>query len=489
MKQVKVPRTTSRAVLYGRYSRLGTRDRASLITLDQQFDEATKIAKAKGSKVVAREQDENRSGGSMNREGLQRALAMIDSGEADTLIVSRLSRLARSVPDTFSILERVAEANGRVIAGDLDIDTSTPHGRLMLTLFAAFVEFERELKRSDFAEATSRSLDNGVKIGRAPVGYVKETRSRLVPVAEATDEQVKKAKTRREYGDAVVAVFEMRAARKPWREVRDRWHEITGEWKAIPTLVSIVSNRTYVGELVYGDRVEVDVHPALVDRETFDAAQTEPGDAKLRAPRGEGSLLAGVVYCGTCGRRMTSGRSGGGNGGQPVYVCQRRQGKGNGTCAAPVSIARERLDAYVVERLLDWAGDVADETTTSPDDEAIRDLDERERRLEDRRAAVSSKLADLDVEVETIADALAVIDAELVAVRDERAEYVAHRKVAGVRSTIREDWPTFDQQQRRLLISGGIDRIVVSSTRGPDGKVNRHAPVEDRVSIVWRRDD
>jgi len=468
----KVPSTTSRAALYGRYSRLGTRDRAALITLDQQFEEGTKIAKQHGCKVVAKIQDENRSGGTLRRPGFQEALALVESGDVDTIIVSRLSRFARSVPDTFEALKRIEAAGGRMIAGDLNVDTSTPSGRLMLTLMAAFVEFERELKRFDFAEATSRSMDNGVKIGRAPVGYVKETRSRLV----VDDDRA----------PVVAECFRLRAARRPWREVREFWHAKTGEWKSIPSFAAMIANRTYLGELVYSDRVEVDVHDAIIDRETFDAAQTRD-DERLRAPRsGEGALLAGVVYCASCGRRMTPGGSGGH--GVGIYACQNRRGQGSGgeKCPAPVTIGREKLDAYVTEQLLAWAGGATVET--SSDDDEVARLDDVETKLVDRRAAVESQLGDLDVSVETITSALSRIDDELALVRDERETFLASKVVAGVRSTIRDDWNDFDMQQRRHLISGGVERVVVSSTRDANGKVNRQAPIESRVAIEWRRD-
>ena len=469
-KQQRVPRTKSRALLYGRYSRLGTRDRAALITLDQQFDEGEAIAKRHGLPIVARYQDENRSGATLNRPGFESAMRAMEAGEADTMIVSRLSRFARSVPHTFDALERIADANGRLIAGDLDIDTSTPTGKLILTVMAAFVEFERELKRADFAEATSRSLDNGVKIGRAPVGYLKETRSRLVK-----DDAL---------APVVKECFAMRARRAPWREVREYWHSKTGDWKSIPSLASMIRNRTYLGELVYGDRVEVDVHEAIVDRDTFNAAQTTD-EEKLRAPRGEGSLLAGVVYCASCGRRMTPGGSGGH--GVGIYACQNRRGQGDGEkCPAPVTIGREKLDAYVTEQLLAWAGSATVET--SDDDVEIERLSDVESKLVDRREAISSKLTDLDVDVDTIASALAKIDDELAAVRDERAAFLATKLVAGVRSTIRDDWNEFDMQERRHLISGGVERIVVSSTRDANGRVNRRAPIESRVAIEWRVD-
>jgi DNA invertase Pin-like site-specific DNA recombinase len=467
-----------RAVAYSRYSRLAGRDADALITLDQQDDTIDDVAAGAGTKIVARFSDESKSGGTLNREGFQNALAMIERGDADTIIVSRLSRFARSVPDTLATLERIHAAGGSLIAGDLNVDNRTASGRLMLTLLAAFAEFERELKREDWLVATTKALDKGVKIGRAPVGYVKQKREKLV-VDDAR-------------ADLVRECFELRAAKRPWREVREHWHARTNEWRAIPSLASMIRNRTYLGELHYGDRIVEDAHEPIVDLDTFERAQGDVEHRHLRGPRGEGSLLAGIVYCGSCGRRMTTGKGGAkrkSDGVQrAIYVCQRRQGKGTGTCDRPVTIGRDKLDEYVETRFLEWAGGITAETDTSDDDAKIVALDERESRLEDRRARTSAKLADLDVDESTIIDALAALDAELAATRAERDEFVAHRKVAGVRSSVRGDWPEFDVQARRRLISSGVERIVVVPATTPDGKVDRHAAIESRVSIEWRRD-
>ena len=67
--------------------------------------------------------------------------------EGDELIVSEFSRLARSTTDLLNIVETLTKKDVKVRSLKEQLDTSTPQGRFMLTIFGAIAEFERELQR------------------------------------------------------------------------------------------------------------------------------------------------------------------------------------------------------------------------------------------------------------------------------------------------------------------------------------------------------
>ena len=82
------------------------------------------------------------SGAIRDRNQLTRALAALNKG--DVLLVTRLDRLARSTRDLLNILASIAEKGaGFRSLRDGWADTTTPHGRLMLTVLAGLAEFER----------------------------------------------------------------------------------------------------------------------------------------------------------------------------------------------------------------------------------------------------------------------------------------------------------------------------------------------------------
>ena len=129
-------------------------------TLDAQVAELS----AAGAAKVYREKV---SGALSSRVQLNRATAAL--GEGDVLLVTRLDRLARSTRDLLNTLAVIAERGaGFRSLRDTWADTTTPHGRLMLTVLAGLAEFERELIRARTGEGRERAKARGVRLGRKP---------------------------------------------------------------------------------------------------------------------------------------------------------------------------------------------------------------------------------------------------------------------------------------------------------------------------------
>lgn len=110
---------------------------------------------------------ETASGAKTDRRELRRVLDTLDTG--DVLLVARLDRLARSTRDLLNTLAAITERGaGFRSLGDAWADTTTPHGRLMLTVLGGLAEFERELILSRTQDGRSRAKALGVKMGRKP---------------------------------------------------------------------------------------------------------------------------------------------------------------------------------------------------------------------------------------------------------------------------------------------------------------------------------
>ena len=107
--------------------------------------------------------------------------------EGDVLSVTRLDRLARSTRDLLNTLATIAgKGAGFRSLNDTWADTTTPHGRLMLTVLGGLAEFERELIRARTGEGRERAKARGVKMGRRP---------------KLTDHQKREALKRRDAGE------------------------------------------------------------------------------------------------------------------------------------------------------------------------------------------------------------------------------------------------------------------------------------------------
>jgi DNA invertase Pin-like site-specific DNA recombinase len=105
------------------------------------------------------------SGAKTDREALARLLRRLDRG--DMLVVTRLDRLARSTRDLLNILDLIGKAGATFKSlGDSWADTSTPHGRLMLTVLGGLAEFERSLIVARTSDGRARAKARGVQFGR-----------------------------------------------------------------------------------------------------------------------------------------------------------------------------------------------------------------------------------------------------------------------------------------------------------------------------------
>jgi DNA invertase Pin-like site-specific DNA recombinase len=110
---------------------------------------------------------ETASGAKTDRAELAKALRVLQPG--DVLMVTRLDRLARSTRDLLNILHSLGERQiGFKSLVDTWADTTTAHGRLLLTLLAGIAEFERELIRARTGDGRKRAQARGVRFGRPP---------------------------------------------------------------------------------------------------------------------------------------------------------------------------------------------------------------------------------------------------------------------------------------------------------------------------------
>ena len=98
----------------------------------------------------------------------RRALARLlkEAGSGDIVVVTRLDRLARSTRDLLNTLDQLGKADvGFKSLRETAIDTTSPSGRLTISILAAIAEFERELIASRMTEGRTRARAGGVKFG------------------------------------------------------------------------------------------------------------------------------------------------------------------------------------------------------------------------------------------------------------------------------------------------------------------------------------
>lgn len=157
------------------YARVSTTDQFP----ENQLDEIRRVVDTRGWLIVSEHVDHGISGTVDRRPGLDALLAQVERREVDVVIVVRLDRLGRSLQHLLSVVNRITAAGvGLVSVRDSGVDTTTPSGKMMLSIIGAFAEFEKNLLVERTRAGMDRVRRQGVHVGRprrdVPVGAALE---------------------------------------------------------------------------------------------------------------------------------------------------------------------------------------------------------------------------------------------------------------------------------------------------------------------------
>ena len=236
------------------------------------------------------------SGGSMERPGLERLLADIQSGAVDVVVVYKVDRLTRSLTDFAKIVEIFDRHGVSFVSVTQSFNTTTSMGRLTLNVLLSFAQFEREVTGERIRDKIAASKKKGLWMGGwVPLGY--DADGRTLTINEPEAETVRQLF--RLYLDlgTVAAVQEEARLRglTTKRYVAGNGRQTGGLSFSRGHLYKIVSNPLYVGEIAHRDRRYGGQHPAIVDRATWDAAQAQlkshTHERQVRSRASEPNLL------------------------------------------------------------------------------------------------------------------------------------------------------------------------------------------------------
>lgn len=145
------------------YARTSTREQVA--GFEAQLAELQKV----GCDKVFKEQVS--AAAPSTRQGLDAALEFVRQG--DTLVVTKIDRLARSLPHLLQIIDLLEKKGVALRILSMQIDTSTPNGKLMLSIMGAIAEFERALMLERQLDGIAAAKEAGKYKGRAPTAKAK----------------------------------------------------------------------------------------------------------------------------------------------------------------------------------------------------------------------------------------------------------------------------------------------------------------------------
>ena len=338
------------------------------------------------AEVTVIDDDLGRSGGGVHRPGFERLLALLCEGDVGAVLCIEASRLARNGRDWHTLLEFCRLVNALIIDEDGIYDARQANDRLLLGMKATLSEMELSTLRQRSYEALMQKARRGELLTTVPIGY-----------ARTHDDRIETDPDRR-IREAVALVFRKFAEFGSVRQVQMWLRQERIEMPAVVygpsgravrwglpayhAIHKMLGNPTYAGAYAYGrthtiTRVEKgrkrclkgqrrapedwqilirSHHEGYIDWDRYTANQQQirhnanmKGAMVRGAPRNGGALLAGLLRCGRCGRKLHVTYSG--TEGQCLrYSCQGAKiNHGTGQC---LSFGGLKADQQVTEELL-----------------------------------------------------------------------------------------------------------------------------------------
>ncbi len=305
------------------------------------------------------------SGGNTDRPALQRLLVDARNGAVDTIIVYRLDRLSRSLIDFLHIHENLEKWGVGLVSVTEHINTTTPHGRMMVNVLLSFAQYEREL----IGERTRDKLHAARRLGRwvggmPPLGYDVVPEGGRIVVNKDEADQVRAIFDLYLERQSLLAVVE-ELARRGWR--RKTWTTKDGKLRVgrawnIVDVQRLLRDPLYIGRQKLGDETFKAEHPAIVSKGTFDQVQRlldgnrRNGGAAHR--NRHGALLRGILRCAACGASMTHAFTERNGKAFRYYRCSTSVKNGAAACPGS-SVPALKIEALVVEQIKKIGSDPA----------------------------------------------------------------------------------------------------------------------------------
>ncbi len=441
--------------VYIRVSRIGSREHT--ITEEEQERDARRFADGHGLTVAEVFRDIDRSGGTLDRPGLQAVLERVEAGITSGVVVAYLSRLSRDTTQGLDLLNRVQAAGGTVFAPNLP-DYTTADGKMLTTIQLAVDAGYRERKREELETAKAHAIEAGIPVSnRAPTGYRKDKKSRRLIIDPVSAPVVRQVFESRAAGAGPTELAKLLEA----HGVATSQGSKTWTKQAVRALIQ---NRTYTGELSYGRNdeggpryVKTAAHPAIVSPDLWRRAQqpAAPRPAPARSIGGEFSLT-GVLRCAVCGYSLAATTT---SRGRRIYRCQ---GRHSGGTHDGWSVQAEVLEPAIEELFWEQVGTL---TAVGREPEAPTD------------APLHEALAHAQAQFEQVktpeaqeafgADYLTVVKERRLAVQAaeeelDRATAAGMRRMTSAQVVeLRDVWDDLTPVERRELIAATFDLVAL----------------------------
>ena len=504
------------------YTRVSTAAQTEGYSLEAQQERLREYADYKNLEIAGEYCDAGKSGKSI--VGRPAFLQMLDdiSSEKDNIsfvLVFKLSRFGRNAADILKSLQLLEDYEVDLICVEDAIDSSTPGGKLTLTILSAVAEIERENINVQFmAGKMQKILNGGWHGGPAPYGYRSVNKELVVEPEEA--EIVKLIFDRYIQDDGTLNGVAI------WLNNNGYSRISKGEVKPFTYdfIVNVLDNPTYHGKINYfrrtnikgirknpKDAVEVDgIHEAIIDEDLWQQAREKREASSGRQEKVDEpdrvSLLSGLIKCPACGNGLIATKNkhvnknrGGHYKTIHYYSCRYYRKSAGRTCEFKHTYNQAKIDSAVFEIVSNLAAHPAFEKAmamAAGGDESVEAYEKRMKEIrkdlyhqEHEKNRVGAELDNLDVlsddydteyeriqaEMDDIYDRIESLELSLKKIKKKCSEArQGVSSIEGIKKILKNFGKFYEKltsEEQRELYRQFIERIEVYPEEQEDGRV------------------
>jgi DNA invertase Pin-like site-specific DNA recombinase len=426
-----------------RVSRVKGREGDSFRSPEDQRERMAKLCESNGWRLIDVFEEFDVSGAKPlgERPGLLRVAEAVEAQRADVAVVGYFDRLVRDPHVRDQFVDRVEAAGGEVWTADMGkTSNGTAAERFTGGVLAQAARFVRDSAAEKARAAQAEAVAAGTWMSPGvPAGYALGGDRRLTPDPKLAP--------------VVREAFEVRARGARLEEVRAFLAE-HGIERTRAGVAQLLRNRAVLGELHFGDGDgglhNLEAHPAIVDRATFERVRRVTVTRGRQAKSNELLARLGVLRCASCGGRMSVTTS---NYRYRAYRC------GNPDCGEPAAIAAPLVEEIVVGAVKEAVADVEGRASA-------------EQNVRDAAAALDRAQAEYEKLIELLDPLEPTAATRLKAAKAKRDGAREHLDQLGglsasVTITAATDWDRLSFDARRELIRATV-RATVARGRGAD---------------------
>lgn len=460
------------------YTRVSSTMQLDNFSLDAQRDICAALVESRQWRAIGHYSDEGISAKTTERPQFKAMLAAARAGEIDVIVVHKLDRFSRSVVDLLLTMRELEESDVSVVSATEQFDFSTPIGKVLLTLLAAFAQWYLDNLAVEVSKGKRARAEAGHWQNRLPFGYTTTYKSEGGDSLALPDEHDRQGyelavslAESGEYSYRQIGEALNKAGYRPTGRAGARSLKL---WST-DSVRHMLRNRFYLGEVSYKGEWFAGLHEALITearwqrvQDTMRARRTAHAFKASRTARFY--LLSGLVRCAECHsplrgeyrkdtykERVTEYR---------YYRCSARYR--NVSCAAPPFVRADRLESQVEAYL----------TRFTLDANAQRKIRDRAQQIIASQAPATSanEARRLKAELERLKDLYRFGDIERAAYLSERDELRARldalprahsarrlHHLADTLAGLGELWAVATDPERRKLVRQIIARVDVGT--------------------------